>query len=257
MSRDVLVDMFWGEEDEQRARHSLSDALSHIRRILGKEAISARQADIELTAAARLGVDVLEFDAACDTQNWGRAAELYVGPFLDGVHVEQSARFDQWVTRERARLERTFLRACEAHCVVLARAERWAECAATARRWLETAPTSSDAAIYLINALKAPGTSDALAQALAEFDALDALLRREHEMRPDARVVELAARVREQLPSPKLETPPTPAVIPTLSEAKGRNLPSLKRISGSLAAPLIGMTNRKWRIPAAVSRRSR
>jgi hypothetical protein len=28
LSRDALVDMFWGEQDEARARHSLSEALS-------------------------------------------------------------------------------------------------------------------------------------------------------------------------------------------------------------------------------------
>src|SRR5687768_2403167 len=35
VSRDTLVDMFWGEQEEERARHSLSDALSHLRRVLG------------------------------------------------------------------------------------------------------------------------------------------------------------------------------------------------------------------------------
>src|SRR3712207_6680039 len=45
LSRDVLVEMFWGDQDEARARHSLSDALSHLRRVLGRDAISTRQAE--------------------------------------------------------------------------------------------------------------------------------------------------------------------------------------------------------------------
>src|SRR5919199_4297074 len=35
LSRDYLIEMFWGEQDEERARHSLSDALSHLRRGVG------------------------------------------------------------------------------------------------------------------------------------------------------------------------------------------------------------------------------
>src|SRR5690348_15567233 len=46
-SRDVLADLFWGEEDDERARHSLSDALSHLRRLLGREAIATRCANVE------------------------------------------------------------------------------------------------------------------------------------------------------------------------------------------------------------------
>src|SRR5687767_6746469 len=38
-SRDALIGMFWGDQDEARARHSLSDALSHLRRVLGSRAL--------------------------------------------------------------------------------------------------------------------------------------------------------------------------------------------------------------------------
>src|ERR671939_1649306 len=48
LSRDALVEMFWGEQDEERARHSLSDALSHLRRVLGRDAVTMHHADVAL-----------------------------------------------------------------------------------------------------------------------------------------------------------------------------------------------------------------
>ena len=39
-------------------------------------------------------------------------------------------------------------------------------------RWIEADPLSPDAALYILNATKAPGTRAALVQALDEFDHL-------------------------------------------------------------------------------------
>jgi len=64
MTRDTLIGMFWGEQDEQRARHSLSNVLSSIRRVLGQDAVATRDVDVALTLAARLDVDALELAAA-------------------------------------------------------------------------------------------------------------------------------------------------------------------------------------------------
>lgn len=123
LSRDALVEMFWGDQDEARARHSLSDALSHLRRVLGRDAISTRQAEVELTADALLAVDALEFVAAAEARDYARAAALYGGPFLEAVYVAGSGSFTGWVERERKRLEGLFLKVCEGQCMLLARTE--------------------------------------------------------------------------------------------------------------------------------------
>jgi len=172
VSREQLVDMFWGEEDEERARHSLSNALSSLRSVLGTAAIATRQTDVSLSREARLGVDALEFSAACEASDHERAVALYTGPFLDSVFVPNSSRFDGWVARERARLERQFLHACEAQCAILSRAKRWDECAALAARWLDALPPSRAAAIMMLSALAAPGTREALHSALTAYDTL-------------------------------------------------------------------------------------
>src|SRR5438874_484979 len=61
MSRDRLVGMFWGEESEERARHSLSNALSALRNVLGADAISARHDEVVLSAELPLELDAVRF----------------------------------------------------------------------------------------------------------------------------------------------------------------------------------------------------
>ena len=38
-TRDRIIGVFWGDRDEDRARNSLADAVSHLRRVLGRESI--------------------------------------------------------------------------------------------------------------------------------------------------------------------------------------------------------------------------
>jgi len=42
VARAALIELFWGDQPEDRARHSLSDTLSSLRRVLGPAAVSAR-----------------------------------------------------------------------------------------------------------------------------------------------------------------------------------------------------------------------
>src|SRR5512142_2978236 len=77
LSRDALVDMFWGEQDEARARHSLSEALSHLRRVLGPHALAARGFEVALNERAPLRVDAREFRVATRAERWADALALY------------------------------------------------------------------------------------------------------------------------------------------------------------------------------------
>jgi|GEM_PF-876549 len=247
-TREALADMFWGEEDEERARHSLSDALSHFRRLLGRGAIAHRSSDVALSDDVRLGVDALEFAAACETRDFSRAVGLYQGPLLDGVYVDRSRRFDEWVTRERDRYARLFARACESECLSLARSRRWNECAALARRWLSVAPLSADAALYLINAVKAPGTGEAALAALAEYEALRERLERELSARPDQRVASLAAELSGRVASGETMPASAPA---DAAPSPPRGAPQVAPASIPAAAPAGAAALVQATVPAA------
>lgn len=221
LPRDRLLELFWGEHPEERARHSLSNALSSLRRALGPRAITTRDADVALAPDVDLRVDALELAEAVEGRDFARAVDLYTGPFLDGVRLdEEGAAFEQWVSRERRRLGALFVQACAQHCAMLARARRWPECHALAVRWLDAEPLSADAAIYLLNAAKAPGTRAALAQALEEYDALRVRLARDFELPPEPPVRDLAERIREQMAT-LAEPVSSPAVPgPLMSEPR-------------------------------------
>jgi len=255
VARDTLIELFWGEQEEARARHSLSNALSSLRRALGQQSITTRDADVALAPDAPLDVDALEIGDAAEARDFARIVELYGGPFLDGVHVDDSPSFDQWLTRERRRLEAVFLQACNQQCASLARARRWPECHALAARWIETDPLSPDAALYILNATKAPGTRAALVQALDEFDQLRVRLARDYEVAPSPVVRDLETRIREQLatlvpvgltesvespiPEPVAPEPPPPSPVPSSPSHPRR---TLWRALGALgAAAVIGV----------------
>lgn len=211
--RDTLLEMFWGDQDEARARHSLSNALSSLRRTLGPRAVTTREADVALVSDAPVDVDALELGDAVEAQDDARAIELYRGPFMAGAYGGEGPSFEQWLTRERRRLQALFVQACARHCAVLARARRWPECGSVALRWLDAEPLSSDAALYLLNARKAPGTRAALAAALEEYEHLRARMAREFELAPDRAVAELASRIREQLAADDVDPVARPAAL--------------------------------------------
>lgn len=201
VSKDSLLEMFWGEQDETRARHSLSDALSHLRRVLGRTSVVANQATAALDPSVKLAIDSVEFASAVKAGDDALALELYAGPFLDGVHVDGSTSFEQWVSAERHRLSSLFGRACARRTIALMADGHWEECAEVARRWLNCEPASSDAAKARILAIAGPGTREAAVRAVQEFERITSILDTQLGIRPDATVGqvarELAQRIRQ------------------------------------------------------------
>ena len=203
VSRDALVEMFWGDQDQARASHSLSDAVSHLRRVLGRESIRATRSDIALAPTAPLVVDAVDFALAAEDARAsgglnGLVAQdqlltLYTGPFLEGVHLEVSATFENWMERERARLQRVFVRAAALRCKALAQAGQWLACQELAARWLDDEPLCAEAAMTYLGSLTSAGEDDG--RVLAAYAQLRARLRREYDLEPDRAVTHLAMTV--------------------------------------------------------------
>jgi TolB-like protein/DNA-binding SARP family transcriptional activator len=209
-TRDHLAALFWGGKDDARARNSLSDAISHLRRVLGRDALVTRGDDVALAGDAAVVVDAVEFRAAVESQSWTRAIDLYGGAFLDGVHVEDAVDFDRWRAAEEQRLRSQFTRACAPHARALAESLRWDDCAELAARWLDAEPTSAEAALFRLKALAAPKTTEAMTSALAEYERLRTLLADDLGIGMDPAVERLAASIRDELP-PVIAAPTPPS----------------------------------------------
>src|ERR1041385_9047097 len=113
-TRDTPVEVFWGDRDDERARHSLREATSHVRRVLGAHSIPRGLATIELSHDAPLDVDLHHLLAAAKAADHAALLTAGAGPFPDGVHLAAPRRSDGCRARERARADRLVVEACRA-----------------------------------------------------------------------------------------------------------------------------------------------
>jgi DNA-binding SARP family transcriptional activator/TolB-like protein len=245
ISREAVTEMFWGDQQEARARHSLRDALSHLRRVLGPNSITARGTDVELDPGVPLVVDACLLRAAAEAERWAEVVRLYGGPFLAGVHAGDSAQLEAWIERERRNLELLVLRACEREYAGARTAARWDDAQCVARAWLDADPLSETAALALLGAIEAPDTDEAGARALQAYEALRLRLARDFDTAPGERVQARAAVLAERLPPPVDLAMPVPLAATAIVEAGGSES-EISAPHGELAAGPGRTRVRRW-----------
>lgn len=113
--RDRLAALLWGDASDERARQSLRQSLSALRRVLGEAQAHRLCAGGETVALEPgvLEVDVLAFErlvAEGTPEALERATELYRGDFLEGLGVRETP-FEEWLVIERERLRELALEA--------------------------------------------------------------------------------------------------------------------------------------------------
>ena len=209
ISRDRAAALLWPDSPDENARHSLGQSLYALRR-------DASAADVVLgTTTLRLNPDVVRCDAwdledAATTSDASRMAELYTGPFLDGVHLRGSAELEHFIDAERDRLARLHADALES----LARAEATAGNATHAvelwRRLAAIQPLSSRVALELVRSLAATGDRAAALQAARVHETL---VREELDSMPDPSLTAYADALRRD---------PTPLAEPATQSAHER-----------------------------------
>jgi TolB-like protein/DNA-binding SARP family transcriptional activator len=229
MGRDKLIAYLWPEAGAEKGRRSLSDSIYRINQAIGEDVVSSAGDELRLNAQ-HLPSDVTEFEDATRHGEWERAAELYTGPFLDGLFLADAAEFERWVEVERDRLARQYARALES----LAEAAEAGGDRARAVHWWRTLaawdPYNSRVALRLMQVLDAVGERAAALQH-GQIHAL--LLQEEFGTEPDPAVAALAERLRTQpvAPSPLPAPPPTtvapappveqPAAVPAADGGDG------------------------------------
>lgn len=107
-SREAIAGMLWGDKDEGRARHSLSQALSDIRRTFGDDLIHGNSQFVWSPGNA-VAVDVARLAAIEPSYASRDELELFEavhqGEFLQGFDLADTS-LSSWLEAERERLSR-------------------------------------------------------------------------------------------------------------------------------------------------------
>ena len=180
-TRERLTGLLWSDRGEEQARSSLRQALAALR----KDFAALDQNPLMLTGD-RIGldpnlvrIDVSDFlsaSAGSDTTDLRRAADLYGGPFLDGLDVADSA-FEEWLREARADLAARAIKVMETLAGSLAGAER----VGLAERLVALDPLREGSHLALMQAHVAAGNT---ALAIRQFETCKLLLKRELGVEP-------------------------------------------------------------------------
>lgn len=192
-SRDRLMGLFWPDSDQERARNSLRQALHHLRRALGDDAILSR-GDREIALNPEMiSCDAALFDEAVEAGRLEEALRLYRGEFLPGFFMDGAPAAERFIEEERDRLRRA---AVEAAWKLVAAEESRGDlraAAVLARQALTFDPHDEAGLRRALTLLEATGERVA---ALRLYDEFVRRLAADLDLEPDADTVELADRLR-------------------------------------------------------------
>lgn len=173
-TRDTILALLWPDREEERGRHALSQTLYELRQAFGPEWLESHGERLRVTGA--VSADARDFEEAVEDGDVERAAELYRGPFLEGVHLAASNEFESWADRKRAQLRRS-------HRVVRREVidrylaeERLPDALAAARRWVALEPLDDEAQHRLIELLARSGQRS---EALRQYERFGELLEKD------------------------------------------------------------------------------
>jgi serine/threonine-protein kinase len=193
--RDSLLALFWPELSEEEARRALRQALHHLRRAVGEDAIETRADDQVRFRETSLWCDALVFEAAVAEGRPDEALALYQNGFLSGVHLpEVSVELEEWIEQTRARLHQA---AGQAAAALSRRAEEAGdlrEAVAAARIGCDLRPDDEGCARRLMQLLDRCGDR---AQALQVYERLARRLESEYQTAPSPETAALARSLRE------------------------------------------------------------
>jgi DNA-binding SARP family transcriptional activator len=156
--RDRLLGLLWGDIPEERARHSLRQLLSSLRKHIAAVSAEGEELSLDLQACE---VDVLELRrlaASDDPDALARAIDLYRGELLEGVDAAQ------WLAIERRRLADLATGVMSRLVAAHAAAQDSAAAAHALRRWLDLDPCAEEAYRQLMRVLEASGDRAAALQ---------------------------------------------------------------------------------------------
>ncbi|HEX7317454.1 MAG TPA: BTAD domain-containing putative transcriptional regulator [Pyrinomonadaceae bacterium] len=194
VSKDTIIDTFWGESDFGSVEKNFHPTISHIRKALNSNQplkqnfVLYRDGDYQLNPEFSYRIDTEEFDRlvaegdaarrARDTEvfvkAYEKAASLYRGDFMQGS-------YDEWVEEQRTYCREQYLRILELLARTAQKAEDWARALTLSQRILREDPFREDVHCHLMRAHAAQGNRVAVRE---QYETLRKLLRKELGVEP-------------------------------------------------------------------------
>jgi DNA-binding SARP family transcriptional activator/predicted ATPase len=115
-TRELLATLLWGNVPDPNARHSLRQALYSLRRMLGELAETCLDVDthtVTFHAMPDLFADFLAFDELIDAGDFMEAVALYRGELLEGIAIDESPAFEEWLFLARDRTAQRMIAATQ------------------------------------------------------------------------------------------------------------------------------------------------
>lgn len=230
--RESLAALLWPEQPDKQARHSLRQALTHLRHALedhddSRAYLLIDRHDIWLNPQANIHIDVAQFTALADAcashshrhtaacrpclQRLERMIDLYRGDFLAGFITTDSTPFEEWALLKREWLHR---QAIEALTHLADYAERRGDLKMArhyAQQQVDLEPWREEAHRQLIRLLAQAGQRSA---ALAQYAACRTALAQELEVPPTAETDRLYQQIRDDTRLPLVTAPPRHLPLP-------------------------------------------
>ncbi len=215
-TRDYLATLLWPEEPGQ-ARHSLRQALSNLRRVLGGKGYVEQYLEIARTYVrfrpdAPVWVDVTAFLQGADSPHSPppaasveQALRLYQGDLLQGFTISASAEFDNWLSNRREHLHRLATRGLQALATYYEEEGNYARAEWFARHLIALEPWNEAGHRRLMRLQAMQGERSA---ALAQYRQCRVILRKELSVGPSRETQALYEAIREDRLFPK--RPPKP-----------------------------------------------
>ncbi|HEY0015658.1 MAG TPA: BTAD domain-containing putative transcriptional regulator [Longimicrobium sp.] len=208
-ARGRLASLLWGESPEERARHSLTQALGRLTRALPPGALVVEKEVVRTGTPLECDAVVL-LRGGLEPGEVDDAFSVYGGPFLEGFDPGAGAEeFMEWADRRRAELRNAALRLLERAGDEAAAAGRWARALRLAERGVEIDPVWEQGHRMLMRAQAASGERN---RALRHYQAFEAWLAEEVGAEPDPETRALAELLRVSEPA---DAPPPPAPRPS------------------------------------------
>jgi DNA-binding SARP family transcriptional activator len=191
-SREHLAGLFWGDFDDEKARHSLNTALWRLNGVLaegiggrGRAQLRITPQEIGFNPSADFWLDVAEFESRCtladNCTNVDQQAALYSQAITFYTADLLTDCYEEWCIQERERLQCMYLRALGQLLKYYSARRRLDEAIDCARRVLSTDSLREEVHRDLIKLYLDTGQT---AAALRQYRVCEELLQRELAVTP-------------------------------------------------------------------------